>query len=72
MVDRIWSIIPWAYVWIYVLRDGITTRSLFVLALPTIWGIRLTFNYARKGGYNKGEEDYRWVTVRKMYGPIVF
>ena len=22
--------------------------------------IRLTFNYARKGGYNIGSEDYRW------------
>ena len=29
--------------------------------LATLWGIRLTFNYALKGGYWVGGEDYRWI-----------
>ena len=37
--------------------------------LCLMWGSRLTYNFARKGGYSfppwKGEEDYRWVIVRK-------
>jgi len=36
--------------------------------LATLWGIRLTFNFARKGAYSlkfwEGEEDYRWAIVR--------
>lgn len=31
--------------------------------LVTAWGIRLTFNFARKGGYT-GVEDYRWAILR--------
>ena len=26
-----------------------------------LWGVRLTYNFARKGGYKPGGEDYRWV-----------
>jgi steroid 5-alpha reductase family enzyme len=37
--------------------------------LITVWGIRLTFNFYRRGGYTllpwKGEEDYRWAHVRQ-------
>lgn len=35
--------------------------------LITLWGVRLTYNYWRKGGYKKGEEDYRWTHVKKMF-----
>ncbi len=28
-----------------------------------VWGARLTFNFARKGGYS-GVEDYRWAVLR--------
>jgi steroid 5-alpha reductase family enzyme len=31
--------------------------------LVTVWGVRLTFNLARKGGYT-GVEDYRWPILR--------
>ncbi len=38
-------------------------------SLVTIWGLRLTYNFYRKGGYNiipwKGEEDYRWKILRE-------
>jgi steroid 5-alpha reductase family enzyme len=36
--------------------------------LVTIWGIRLTINFGRRGGYGwpiwRGEEDYRWGVLR--------
>ncbi|MBP6625074.1 MAG: DUF1295 domain-containing protein, partial [Chitinophagaceae bacterium] len=35
----------------------------------TLWGIRLTYNFSRRGGYHwipwKGHEDYRWEVLRK-------
>jgi steroid 5-alpha reductase family enzyme len=36
-----------------------------MLALVTAWGVRLTYNFARKGGYQPGGEDYRWPILRK-------
>jgi steroid 5-alpha reductase family enzyme len=37
--------------------------------VATIWGIRLTYNFHRRGGYSlrfwEGEEDYRWEVLRK-------
>ncbi len=35
-------------------------------------GARLTFNYARKGGFKKGGEDYRWAVIRERVGPVGF
>lgn len=32
-------------------------------ALVTLWGVRLTYNFARRGGY-AGVEDYRWRALR--------
>lgn len=33
----------------------------------------MTYNYWRKGGYNVGSEDYRWLIVKsKIPGPIWF
>lgn len=31
----------------------------------TLWGIRLTYNFYRRGGYTMGGEDYRWEVLRK-------
>ena len=43
-----------------------------MLALVTLWGARLTFNFARKGGYAPGGEDYRWAVLRaRMNGLAV-
>ena len=40
--------------------------------LVTVWGIRLTFNFARKGGYS-GVEDYRWPILRRRIGnPVLW
>jgi steroid 5-alpha reductase family enzyme len=63
-VDRIWSIVPVAYVWIFAAGAGLADPRLDVIAvLVTAWGARLTFNFARKGGYS-GVEDYRWPILR--------
>ena len=32
-------------------------------ALVVAWGVRLTLNFARKGGYSLSFEDYRWEHV---------
>ena len=63
-VDRLWSIVPVAYVWVFAIAAGLSDVRLDVMAgLVTLWGARLTFNFARKGGYN-GHEDYRWPILR--------
>jgi steroid 5-alpha reductase family enzyme len=63
-VDRLWSIVPVAYVWIFAAFAGLADARLNVMAvLVTLWGARLTFNFARKGGYS-GTEDYRWPVLR--------
>ena len=69
-VDKIWSIIPVVYIWIIAFKGGFNDRLLIMAVVSTIWGARLTYNFARRGGYNmvpwKGEEDYRWALLRKM------
>ncbi len=35
-------------------------RLVIMAALITVWGSRLTYNFARKGGYRFDAEDYRW------------
>lgn len=66
-IDRLWSIVPVIYVWIFAaaaLIAGVDATRLVVMALlVTAWGARLTFNFARKGGYT-GMEDYRWAILR--------
>lgn len=63
-VDRLWSIVPVVYVWVFAIAAGLTDVRLDVMAgLVTLWGARLTFNFARKGGYS-GMEDYRWAVLR--------
>jgi steroid 5-alpha reductase family enzyme len=74
-VDRIWSIVPAVYVWIFAIAgivDGADPARLIVMAvLVTAWAARLTFNFARKGGYT-GIEDYRWAILRGRMKPWQF
>jgi steroid 5-alpha reductase family enzyme len=71
-VDRLWSIVPVVYVWIFAGAAGFADARLNVMAgLVTLWGARLTFNFARKGGYT-GVEDYRWPILRGRLGPVRF
>lgn len=63
-VDRIWSIAPIIYLWTFAAKADFHSVRLNVMAiLVTAWGARLTFNFARKGGYS-GVEDYRWEVLR--------
>lgn len=66
-VDRAWSIVPVIYVWIFAIGAMIegtgSLRLVLMAVLVTAWGVRLTFNFARKGGYT-GTEDYRWAILR--------
>jgi steroid 5-alpha reductase family enzyme len=62
--DRLWSTLPVLMAWIYA-YDSQFSRPSFVAALMiTVWGSRLTFNFARRGGYS-GKEDYRWSILEK-------
>lgn len=71
-VDRLWSIVPVVYVWIFAVAAGLADARLVVMAvLVTLWGARLTFNFARKGGYT-GVEDYRWAILRGRMRPWQF
>ena len=71
-VDRMWSILPETYVWIFALHTHPLNRAVTVLAvLTTLWGARLTFNFARKGGYS-GVEDYRWAVLRRSMSRAQF
>lgn len=67
-MDKLWSILPIVYTWIIAVKGGMNTRLVVMASLATVWGIRLTFNFARKGAYKlkfwEGEEDYRWKVLR--------
>ncbi|WP_106394804.1 DUF1295 domain-containing protein [Enhygromyxa salina] len=71
-VDRVWSIAPVAYVGYFAWASGWTPRLVLIAALVLAWGARLTFNYARKGGYAPGGEDYRWAALREAMSPTAF
>lgn len=66
-VDRLWSIVPVVYAWVFagatLAAGNDATRVVVMAVLVTAWGARLTFNFARKGGYT-GMEDYRWAVLR--------
>jgi steroid 5-alpha reductase family enzyme len=63
-VDRLWSVLPVVYVWIVASHGRpLDPRLVLMTVLVTLWGARLTANFARKGGYT-GTEDYRWAILR--------
>jgi len=66
-VDKLWSLVPLAYGWLTVAAYP-SARIILMATLVTIWGLRLSFNFYRKGGYSiipwQGEEDYRWKILR--------
>jgi steroid 5-alpha reductase family enzyme len=72
IVDRLWSILPPAHIAHFTLwahLNGLPTQKLDnVLAFSTIWGVRLTYNFWRKGGYSSGHEDYRWELIKAKIG----
>ncbi|MCR5841237.1 MAG: DUF1295 domain-containing protein [Bacteroidales bacterium] len=67
-MDKLWSLLPIAYTWVIAAKGGMAPRLVVMAVLATLWGCRLTFNFARKGAYRlkfwEGEEDYRWAVLR--------
>lgn len=68
-VDKLWSVVPVIYVWYMAYLGQWNDRMLIMAILVTLWGVRLTYNFARRGAYSlefwEGEEDYRWGILRK-------
>lgn len=69
--DAYWSVAPVALgaFWIWAARnnDPNVLRQAIVLGLVTLWGVRLTFNWAR-GWTGLGHEDWRYVDLRAKHG----
>jgi steroid 5-alpha reductase family enzyme len=67
-VDKLWSIMPIIYS-LTALAQHPSLRLWIMTVLVIIWGLRLSFNFYRKGGYRlipwDGEEDYRWKIMRE-------
>lgn len=75
-VDKLWSIVPVLYAWMATVDGGYQPRMVLMSVLATVWGVRLTYNFSRHGGYSwkfwGGNEDYRWEHVRKNPGLDTF
>lgn len=67
--DKLWSLAPIIYVWVVAHYGDYTPRLVLMAILATAWGVRLTYNFSRQGGYSlkfwTGNEDYRWEVLRK-------
>ena len=69
-VDKLWSTIPIYYVWYFTAESGYDPRMVLMSIIATIWGLRLSYNFGRRGGYSiyfwVGEEDYRWKELKRI------
>lgn len=67
-VDKIWGLLPSVYLWTVTVYSHFDPRLLIMSILVTVWGIRLTYNFSRRGAFVwppwLGEEDYRWEILR--------
>lgn len=67
-VDKLWSLVPLVYSWYVAFQMDFAPRMLLMAVLVTLWGLRLSYNFSRRGGYSlkfwTGEEDYRWAVLR--------
>lgn len=71
-VDRLWSTAPVAFAWVYAVRSELAPAPTVAALLVTLWGVRLSYNFARRGGYTT-LEDYRWPILRKrIKNPILW
>lgn len=70
--DKLWSIVPIGYAWYATWMSGMPDKMVLMSVLVTLWGVRLTYNFGRRGGYSwkfwDGEEDYRWDILRQKPG----
>jgi steroid 5-alpha reductase family enzyme len=61
-VDKSWSVLPVYYSWkLWLMAPGPASdpRAAILSGLLAVWGLRLTYNFYRKGGYAWKGEDYR-------------
>lgn len=66
-VDKMWSLLPPIYCLIVLVTGpSLEPRVMIMNTLVWMWGLRLTYNFARKGGYTWTGEDYRWPIVRQI------
>lgn len=72
-VDRMWTVCPPIYCLIVAADSDFGSPRINIMTLLVVaWGVRLTFNFARRGGFRAGGEDYRWKAVREKLGPVKF
>jgi steroid 5-alpha reductase family enzyme len=71
-VDRLWSLLPPCYVAFFAYQGGFDARLVLMTVCAGAWGARLTWNFARKGGYAPGGEDYRWAVLKQRMSPALF
>jgi steroid 5-alpha reductase family enzyme len=64
--DRFWSLAPPVYAAIFAWSNP-TPRLVALAVLIGLWGTRLTYNFARKGGYSLSGDDYRWAYVKNLW-----
>lgn len=68
-VDKLWSIVPAFYVCYVAYASDWNQRAVLMAILVTVWALRLTYNFSRRGGYQLkfwgGDEDYRWEILRQ-------
>lgn len=69
-VDKLWSILPLIYTGVFAYLADYSPRLTLMWFVAVIWGVRLTYNFYRRGGYKwppwRGEEDYRWGILRSQ------
>ncbi len=67
--DKLWSMMPVVYGGITLTYVPSSPRLWIMTLLVTLWGLRLSYNFYRKGGYSiipwQGAEDYRWGVLRQ-------
>ena len=51
-VDKLWSLLPIGYTWFVAFKAGFDARTVLMASLATLWGLRLTYNFSRRGGYH--------------------
>ena len=67
IIDPFWGFGFVVLVWFYLYNTEVNPRSLFVVSLVTIWGLRLSiFLFIRNMGHG---EDFRYQKFREDYGP---
>ncbi|KAF9170133.1 hypothetical protein BGX21_001335 [Mortierella sp. AD011] len=81
-VDKIWSITPMIYAIHYSIRNILywpkdepyvhMPRVYIATLLIVVWGVRLTYNFYRKGGYGMDSEDYRWPFLGSIIPSILW